>query len=100
MGSCASELSDEVVITSDNPRGEDPMEIIKEITVGMKNNNYRIVPDRAEAIKEAVTTARASDTVIIAGKGHEDYQEIKGERRRFSDRDAAEDAIRGRSGLK
>lgn len=97
MGSCASELSDEVVITSDNPRGEDPMEIIKEITVGMKNNNYRIVPDRAEAIREAVATASASDAVIIAGKGHEDYQEIKGERRRFSDRDAAEDAIRGRS---
>jgi UDP-N-acetylmuramoyl-L-alanyl-D-glutamate--2,6-diaminopimelate ligase len=100
MGSCASELSDEVVITSDNPRGEDPMEIIREITVGMKNNNYRIVPDRAEAIKEAVMTARASDSVIIAGKGHEDYQEIKGIRRRFSDREAAEDAIRGRSGLK
>jgi UDP-N-acetylmuramoyl-L-alanyl-D-glutamate--2,6-diaminopimelate ligase len=100
MGSCASELSDEVFITSDNPRGEDPVEIIKEITTGMKSNNYRIVPDRAEAIREAVMAANTSDTVIIAGKGHEDYQEIKGTRRRFSDSETAGAAIKERASRK
>lgn len=100
MGSCASELSDEVFITSDNPRGEDPVGIIREITTGMKSNNYRIVPDRTEAIREAVMAARTSDTVIIAGKGHEDYQEIKGTRRRFSDSETAGAAIKERASRK
>lgn len=96
MGSLATELSDVVFITSDNPRGEDPVEIIKEIESGARKENYRIVPDRKEAITEAIGMARASDLVLIAGKGHEDYQEVKGVRYPFSDRQVAEDAIRKR----
>lgn len=93
MGAAASELSDLVFVTSDNPRGEDPMEIIRDIEAGIKRQNYRVVPDRAEAIDEAVKAARASDTVLIAGKGHEDYQLIRGERLGFSDRKVAEAAV-------
>ncbi len=93
MGSAAAELSDLVIITSDNPRGEDPERIIKDIVAGVTRENYRIVPDRAEAIAEAVNIARTNDTVLIAGKGHEDYQIVKGERVHFSDREVAEEAI-------
>lgn len=97
MGSVATELSDLVFITSDNPRSEDPMEIIREIRAGVRKDNYKVVADRREAIEEAVMAARAADAVLIAGKGHEDYQEIGGVRSHFSDREAAEDAIRKRT---
>jgi UDP-N-acetylmuramoyl-L-alanyl-D-glutamate--2,6-diaminopimelate ligase len=78
MGSAASELSDVVIITSDNPRTEEPMGIIREILQGMKKDNYTVQPDRAEAIQMAVSEAKRGDTVLVAGKGHEDYQEIQG----------------------
>jgi UDP-N-acetylmuramoyl-L-alanyl-D-glutamate--2,6-diaminopimelate ligase len=93
MGAAATELSDLVFITTDNPRGEDPGEIIGHIVEGTKKRNYRVVPDRQEAIAGAVGEARASDTVLIAGKGHEDYQEIMGRRYDFSDREMAVRAI-------
>jgi len=93
MGAAASELSDLVIVTSDNPRSEDPLAIIREIESGIGRKNYRVVPDRAEAIEEAVRLAKASDTVLIAGKGHEDYQLIGAERHHFSDREVAEAAI-------
>jgi UDP-N-acetylmuramoyl-L-alanyl-D-glutamate--2,6-diaminopimelate ligase len=98
MGAAASELSDLVFVTSDNPRGEDPLTIIKDIEAGIKRDNYRIVPDRAEAIAEAVAAARASDTVLIAGKGHEDYQLIGDKKIGFSDKLVAEAAIRTKMG--
>lgn len=94
MGAVATELSDLVFITSDNPRSEDPEDIINEITAGVRAENYLAVTDRAEAINLAVREAGAGDTVLIAGKGHEDYQDIRGRRIRFSDREIAEDAIR------
>jgi len=94
MGAVATELSDVVFITSDNPRSEDPGDIIKEIVAGVRADNYRTVPDRAEAIDLAVRAACAGDTVLIAGKGHEDYQDIKGVRTKFNDRETAEAAIR------
>jgi UDP-N-acetylmuramoyl-L-alanyl-D-glutamate--2,6-diaminopimelate ligase len=94
MGAVATGLSDLVFITSDNPRGEDPAGIIREIEAGTGKSNYSVVPDRGEAIKEAVNAARASDVVLIAGKGHEDYQEVKGRRHPFSDRAVAEGAVR------
>jgi UDP-N-acetylmuramoyl-L-alanyl-D-glutamate--2,6-diaminopimelate ligase len=94
MGAAASELSDLVFVTSDNPRGEDPMAIIRDIEAGIERRNYRVVPSRAEAIAEAVEAAGASDTVLIAGKGHEDYQLVRGERLSFSDRKIAEAAVR------
>ena len=97
MGKIATSLSDYVVITSDNPRDEDPVEIIKEIEAGASRRNYVIEPDRREAIRKAVKLAEAGDILLLAGKGHEDYQEIKGIRHKFSDREALEDAIRDRT---
>ena len=88
MGRAASEGADSVIVTSDNPRHEDPLAIIDDITPGMKAG-YKVEPDRARAIFEAVSMARAADVVLIAGKGHEDYQEIGDERHPFSDVEAA-----------
>ena len=94
MAAIATKLSDYVVITSDNPRSEEPMEIIKEIEKGALRMNYTIEPDREKAIQKAVETAEEGDILLIAGKGHEDYQEIKGARHKFRDREIAEKAIR------
>ncbi len=93
MGEIATRLSDFVIITSDNPRSEDPGEIMKEIVSGIAADNYRPIPDRREAIYFAVGKACAGDILLIAGKGHEEYQEIRGIRHRFSDRKVAEEAI-------
>lgn len=84
MGAIAANLADHVIVTSDNPRNEDPLAIIASITSGM-SGDYRIEADRAVAISAAVRTAGADDVVLVAGKGHEDYQEIKGVRHAFSD---------------
>ncbi len=94
MGAVAAELSDFVIITSDNPRTEEPMEIIGEIVKGIRQNNYKVVSDRGKAIINAVEMASDNDTVLIAGKGHEDYQEIKGVRHHFSDREVIKEALR------
>ncbi len=98
MGSAATRFSDFVVITSDNPRNEDPMSIIKEIESGVSRNNYIVEPDREEAIKSAVKVAGAGDILLLAGKGHEDYQEINQVRHKFSDREVLENALRGKLG--
>lgn len=98
MGKAATSLSDYTVITSDNPRGEDPMEIINGILTGVVGDSYETVPDRAEAIRRAVVMARKGDTVIIAGKGHEAYQEVRGVRYGFSDTDKASESIAGLQG--
>ena len=87
MGVVASDLSDFVVITSDNPRIEEASEIIKDIIKGIKKDNYMIEPDRAKAIEKAVSIANTGDILLIAGKGHENYQEIKGIRYPFSDKE-------------
>ncbi len=94
MGSVATRLSDFVVITSDNPRTEDPLKIIKEIEGGAARRNYLIEPDREEAIKRAVLMAGEDDIVLIAGKGHENYQEINGRRSAFNDREVLEESIK------
>ncbi len=94
MGAAASELSDFVVITSDNPRSEKPFEIIKDIVQGIKKINYVLIPDREEAIQEAVSMAKEGDTLLVAGKGHEDYQEIKGVRHHFSDKEVLRKTIK------
>jgi UDP-N-acetylmuramoyl-L-alanyl-D-glutamate--2,6-diaminopimelate ligase len=94
MGAAASGLSDFVVVTSDNPRNEDPLEIIRDIVKGIRGNNYTVQPDRAEAIREAVSMAKESDILLVAGKGHEDYQEVKGERHHFSDKEVLKEEIR------
>ncbi len=87
MGKIAEELSDMVIVTSDNPRSENPMDIINEITKGMTGKNYKIIEDREEAIRQAILESPDNAVVLVAGKGHENYQEIKGERKYFSDKD-------------
>jgi UDP-N-acetylmuramyl-tripeptide synthetase len=92
MGKVAGSLSDIVVITSDNPRGEVPMDIINEIIPGVKGTDtvYMVEEDRRKAIETAIGTARPGDAVIIAGKGHEPYMEFENRRRiPFSDTDEA-----------
>jgi UDP-N-acetylmuramoyl-L-alanyl-D-glutamate--2,6-diaminopimelate ligase len=94
MGEIASRLSDFVIITSDNPRNEDPKTIIKDIEKGVKGDSYIVISDRNVAISMAVELASSGDIVLVAGKGHEEYQEIQGIRHNFSDRTALENAIR------
>ncbi len=93
MGAAATQLSDLSIITSDNPRSEDPETIIEDIVRGAGNGNYMVEPDRAKAIHAAMAEASPGDTVLIAGKGHEDYQEISGVRTMFSDIEVAREAI-------
>lgn len=85
MGRVAEELADYVIITDDNPRFEASEDIIQDILNGFFNNEAKVIYDRATAIKRAIEQAKAGDCVLIAGKGHEDYQEINGEKFPFSD---------------
>ena len=82
MGEISGKLADLTIITSDNPRFEDPMEIIKDIRVGMDKTSGEFVeiPDRKEAIRYAIREGKAGDIIVLAGKGHEDYQEIEGKK--------------------
>jgi UDP-N-acetylmuramoyl-L-alanyl-D-glutamate--2,6-diaminopimelate ligase len=93
MGIVAEKFSDFCIVTSDNPRSEDPREIIAEIVSGMNEGNHEIIVDRAAAIESAIRHARQSDTVLVAGKGHEDYQEIKGVKHPFNDVNVAQQAL-------
>jgi UDP-N-acetylmuramoyl-L-alanyl-D-glutamate--2,6-diaminopimelate ligase len=93
MGRIASELADLVVVTSDNPRSEDPLAIIREIVEGA-GPDVEVVPDRRRAIAHAVEMARPGDVVVIAGKGHEQGQEVGGETLPFDDREVAREALR------
>ena len=97
MASIACRLSDKVVLTSDNPRDEDPMEIIREMQTGVMPSEARktlVMADREEAIKTACMMAKERDIVLVAGKGHEDYQEIKGVKHPFDDRKVVERMIK------
>ncbi|MGH2706578.1 MAG: UDP-N-acetylmuramoyl-L-alanyl-D-glutamate--2,6-diaminopimelate ligase [Actinomycetota bacterium] len=93
MGTVAGRLADLVVVTSDNPRSEDPLAIIRDIEEGLRSEaprrGYAVVPDRAAAIEQAIDEARPGDIVVIAGKGHERFQEAAGVRRPFDDREVA-----------
>jgi UDP-N-acetylmuramoyl-L-alanyl-D-glutamate--2,6-diaminopimelate ligase len=89
MGVVACDHSDKVIFTSDNPRSEDPMDIIRDMEAGLGSaarRKYLVIPDRAEAIKTALTLAGPRDIVLVAGKGHEKYQEIKGVKHPFDDK--------------
>ncbi len=89
MGAAACEYSDKVIFTSDNPRGEDPEQIIKEMETGLNTaakRKYIPIIDRKEAIRTAVSLAAQEDIVLIAGKGHEKYQENKGVKHPFDDK--------------
>ena len=86
MGQAAVQGADFVVVTSDNPRSEDPLRIIEDIEPGLAGGEYTIVPDRREAIAAVLRQAQPGDTVLLAGKGAENYQEIEGCRHPFDDR--------------
>ncbi|MGI8544175.1 MAG: UDP-N-acetylmuramoyl-L-alanyl-D-glutamate--2,6-diaminopimelate ligase [Aridibacter sp.] len=95
MGEVAGNHSDLVIITSDNPRTEDPLKIISEIEIGIKETDcpYLVNSDRREAIHRAISKAKANDVVIIAGKGHETYQIIGSDKFHFDDREIAKEAL-------
>ena len=93
MGKIAMKNSDVTVVTSDNPRTEDAQAIINEIKAGMNGGSYKEIPDRKEAIREALLLANKDDVVVIAGKGHEDYQIIGNEKFHFSDKETAESIL-------
>lgn len=97
MGAIAARLADVVLITSDNPRGEEPLSIISQIKQGIQGD-VEIEADRARAIEKIVSTANRKDVVLIAGKGHENYQEIAGRRTHFSDEEHARAALARRAG--
>jgi len=94
MGKVAAELSDHAVITSDNPRSEDPGGIIEDITRGISKTNYTVVPDRAAAIRTALSMGGEGDVVLIAGKGHETCQIMKDEVLHFDDREVVRECLR------
>ena len=94
MGKVVTELADYAIVTSDNPRSEDPGEIIKDIARGIQKSNYCLVLERGEAIRKGVSLINKADCLLIAGKGHEDYQILKNKVLKFSDRKAAQECLR------
>ena len=99
MGRAATERSDVVILTSDNPRTEDPMVILQEVEAGVRDALearrvcYEMIPDRRTAIETAIREAKRGDMVLIAGKGHEDYQIVGKQKFRFDDREVAREAV-------
>src|SRR5207249_4455832 len=101
MGSAAARLSDLAILTSDNPRTEDPLAIVAEVEKGIRQvtsnpERYRILPDRKEAIRAAIMEADGGDAVVIAGKGHETYQILRDRTIPFDDREVAREILRAR----
>ena len=99
MGRIAAEYGDKIYVTSDNPRTEDPVQIVKDVEVGVKEalrdgTSYEVIVDRREAINHAIHDAKSGDIVIIAGKGHENYQILKNETIHFDDREEARKALK------
>ena len=95
MGEISGRIADYTFITSDNPRTEDPQKIVDQIEEGMKKTKgkYSVIVDRTEAIKEAIKMATKRDIVLLAGKGHEPYQEINGVKHPFDERIIVKDLI-------
>ena len=96
MAAIAARLSDQLVLTSDNPRDEDPDEILRQMLAGLTDEQQRealVITDRAQAIKTACTIARRGDVILVAGKGHETYQEINGVKHHFDDREQLRQAL-------
>ena len=98
MGEVSRRLADLTVVTSDNPRNEEPMDIINDILVGVAkaDGKYVTIPDRKEAIAYCMSIGQKGDIILLAGKGHEDYQEIKGVKHHMDERDLIEEIIAGK----
>ena len=96
MGKVAAELADVTIVTSDNPRSEEPLAIIQDVLQGT-GVDVEIDPDRRSAIARAIALADEGDVVVIAGKGHEQGQDVAGVVTPFDDREVARDALRSRT---
>jgi UDP-N-acetylmuramoyl-L-alanyl-D-glutamate--2,6-diaminopimelate ligase len=96
MGKVAADNAEVVIVTSDNPRSEDPLAIIQDVLQG-SGVDVEIDPDRRSAIERAVSLAESGDVVVVAGKGHEQGQDVGGVVTPFDDREVAREALRGRS---
>jgi len=94
MGKVVTELADYAVITSDNPRSEDPSRIIDDICAGIDKNNYCLMPDRYKAIRKGLSLVKKGDCLLIAGKGHENYQILKNKVLDFNDRKVTQECLR------
>ncbi|MCR4620492.1 MAG: UDP-N-acetylmuramoyl-L-alanyl-D-glutamate--2,6-diaminopimelate ligase [Clostridiales bacterium] len=96
MGEIGGRLADLSIITSDNPRDEEPMEIIREIEAGIKGvtEAYEVIENRRDAIKRALSIAQSGDTVVLAGKGHETYQEIRGVKHPFDEKEIVRELLK------
>lgn len=96
MGKLAEENSDKVIVTSDNPRSEDPDEIIKDVLEGMKDSKVPVeaIADRAKAVEHAILTAQPGDMILLAGKGHETYQVLKDKTIHLDEREIVADTIK------
>jgi UDP-N-acetylmuramoyl-L-alanyl-D-glutamate--2,6-diaminopimelate ligase len=113
MAAAVARESDRTIATSDNPRTEDPLQILRDVEAGLESlqrslpeqldesdRSYAVMPDRRAAIGHAIAMARPEDTVVLAGKGHEDYQIIGREKLPFDDRNEAQRALAARSELR
>ena len=90
MADIATRFSDKIILTSDNPRTEDPKQILEDMKAGIpksKERNVMVIEDRKEAIRTACNLVNGQDIILVAGKGHENYQEINGVRHHFDDRE-------------
>jgi UDP-N-acetylmuramoyl-L-alanyl-D-glutamate--2,6-diaminopimelate ligase len=94
MGKVVTELADYAIITSDNPRSENPGQIFRDILQGIRKSNCCVVPGRYQAIRKGLSLVRDADCLLIAGKGHEDYQILKNKVLRFSDRKVVQECLR------
>lgn len=94
MGNIASELSNHVIFTNDNPRNEEPEDIMKDIIEGVKKDNYEIILDRKEAINKGISLLKENDVLLILGKGHENYQIVKGVKYHLDDMECVLEGIK------
>ncbi len=93
MGKIAGRLSDFTILTNDNPRTEDPRDIVEQIAAGFENKNFKVIMDRRDAIQEALNLAHCGDIVLISGKGHEDYQIFKDKTIAFNEREIVKECL-------
>jgi UDP-N-acetylmuramoyl-L-alanyl-D-glutamate--2,6-diaminopimelate ligase len=96
MGKIGTDISDIAIVTSDNPRTEKPMSIINDVLAGIDKDNYEVIENRKEAIKRAIEIAEAGDVIVIAGKGHEDYQILNTGKIHFDEREVVDEILKDR----
>ena len=97
MGNVVSQMADFAIITNDNPRSEEPQQIIENIKSGIAKDNFCVILDRLEAIRKSLSLAKEGDIVLVAGKGHEDYQIIKDKTTHFDDREVVRKCLQSMS---